>query len=157
MNWPDPSTGSWVHEGHVAACREEEFHGAAVPRAAGAAGQQHPTHPRAPHVLQAWHNLLYPKFCLYRSLHTMQPWHRGEQRPWGEFMFGSMQEHTRTSICFIGNILSIACCISWSTPEAQGSEGLFKALCGRGHAPMSQSHLVGFERPDGKDIKCVTS
>lgn len=145
MNWPDPSKGSWEHEGHVAARREEEFHGAALSRAPGAAGQQHSTHSIT--------NLLYPKFCLYCSLHTMQPWHRGEQRPCGEFMFGSTQERTRTSICFIGNIFSSAYCISWSTPEAQGSVGLFKALCGRGHAPMSQSHLVGFEMPDGKHVK----
>lgn len=137
--------------------------GAALPRAPGAPGEQHPTHPRAPHVLQTWHLPMHSTAIIIPNAafiaHCTQCSHgTGENRGHeANSYLVSTQENTGRSICFIGNIFSSAYCISWSTPEAQGSVGLSKTLCGRGHAPMPQSHLVGFEMPaDGKQVKCIT-
>lgn len=159
MNWPGPSTCSWRPCGCIQGRGIPWLPGQLVqlspgpPMPQGSCTPHTPRHPTCCRfgTSPARHNLHYPKCSLYCSLHTMQPWHGGEHWPWSEFIFCL---HTRRSICFIGIIFSSAYCISWSTPEAQGSVGLFKTLCGRGHAPMSQSHLVGFEMPaDGKHVK----
>lgn len=165
MNWPGPSTCSWVHKGHVAAFREEEFHafqaswcsspqGPWCPRAA--APHTPPGTPRAadlaPPLLSTTFiipNAAFIAHCTQCSRGT------GENTGHGvnSYLISTL-ENTRRSICFICISFSSAYCISWSTPEAQGSVGLFKTLCGRGHAPMSQSHLVWFEMPaDGKHVK----
>lgn len=165
MNWPNPSMCSWMCEDHVAALKEEEFHAfqdswCSSPlspwRPRSVAPHTPPVTPSAADLAppQAQYNLHCPKCSLYCSLHITQPWHWGEQRPGNNSYLVSTQENTRRSIFLIGNIFSSAYCISWSTSEAQGRVGLFKTLRGRGHAPMSQSHLVEFEGPaDSKHVK----
>lgn len=150
MNRPDPSKCPWVHEGHVAAFREEESlafqdswcsspQGPWCPRSA--APHTPPGTPRAADLAppHAQHNLHYPNAAFIAHCTQCSPG-TGENRAHGVNSYlVSTQENSRRSICFIGNIFSSAYCISWGTPEAQGSLGLFKALWQRTCTNVTES------------------